>query len=213
MNETQVTMVGRLVTAVTRVMFEDGGIKASFRMASTERRFDRRQQQWVDGAQLFFTVVCWRNLAEHVLATLGVGDPVMVRGKIRARDYEKDGHVVSVVEIEANAVGPDLAWCTANVVRRKSRAMLAEPPADAEPVSPAEQVGGAQPGSAGRPFDTAAPVDADAALAAPDSEAEAPTGVGGATRWDSGPLVREYVEQRGGAQLAEPHRAEAAVGT
>ena len=44
MYETTVTLLGRLATTVTQVTFNDGGLKASFRLASTERRFDRDQQ-------------------------------------------------------------------------------------------------------------------------------------------------------------------------
>ena len=50
MYETTVTVLGRVATTVTQVTFNDGGLKASFRLASTERRFDRDQQTWVDGA-------------------------------------------------------------------------------------------------------------------------------------------------------------------
>jgi single-strand DNA-binding protein len=118
MYETTVTLLGRLATTVTQVTFNDGGLKASFRLASTERRFDRGQQTWVDGAQLFLSVVCWRSLADRVVATLRVGDPVIVRGRLRSREYEKDGQVHRIVEVEATSIGPDLARCAAAVVRR-----------------------------------------------------------------------------------------------
>jgi single-strand DNA-binding protein len=119
MYETAVTLLGRLATTVTSVTFNDGGLKASFRLASTERRFDRAQQAWIDGPQLFLSVVCWRSLADRVVATLRVGDPVIVRGKLRAREYEKDGQVHRIVEVEATSVGPDLARCSAAVLRRE----------------------------------------------------------------------------------------------
>ena len=122
MYETTLTVLGRVATAVTQVTFNDGGLKASFRLASRERRFDRDQQTWVDGAQLFLGVVCWRNLADRVVATLRVGDPVIVRGKLRAREYEKDGQARTVLEVEATSVGPDLARCAATVVRRDAEA-------------------------------------------------------------------------------------------
>ena len=127
MYETTLTVLGRVATTVTQVTFNDGGLKASFRLASRERRFDRDQQTWVDGAQLFLGVVCWRNLADRVVATLRVGDPVIVRGKLRTREYEKDGQVHSVMEVEATSIGPDLARCSASVLRRD-----AEPPGEGD---------------------------------------------------------------------------------
>ena len=39
---------------------------------------------------------------DRVVATLRVGDPVIVRGKLRAREYEKDGQAHSVMEVEAH---------------------------------------------------------------------------------------------------------------
>jgi single-strand DNA-binding protein len=118
MYETNLTVLGRVATTVTQVTFNDGGLKASFRLASSERRFDRDRQTWVDGAQLFLGVVCWRNLADRVVATLRVGDPVIVRGKLRTREYEKDGQMHTVMEVEASSIGPDLARCSASVLRR-----------------------------------------------------------------------------------------------
>ena len=127
MYETTLTVLGRVATTVTQVTFNDGGLKASFRLASRERRFDRDQQTWVDGAQLFLGVVCWRNLADRVVATLRVGDPVIVRGKLRTREYEKAGQVHSVMEVEATSIGPDLARCSASVLRRD-----VEPPGEGD---------------------------------------------------------------------------------
>jgi single-strand DNA-binding protein len=135
MYETMMTMTGRLATTVTRVEFKDGGIKATFRLANTERRFDRGSQQWVDGARLFLTVVCWRSLAEHVATALSVGDPVIIQGRLREREYEKDGRVHSVLEIEATSIGPDLARCTATVARRSTQSSAPAPRVD-EPSNP-----------------------------------------------------------------------------
>ncbi len=139
MYETTVTLQGRLATTVTQVTFNDGGLKASFRIASTERRFDRGQQTWVDGAQLFLGVVCWRSLADRVVATLRVGDPVIVRGRLRTREYEKDGQVHRIAEVEATSIGPDLARCSAMVLRR-----------DGEPAGESDgsrvQISGEEPG-------------------------------------------------------------------
>jgi single-strand DNA-binding protein len=184
MYETTMTMVGRLATAVTRVDFKDGGVKATFRLASTERRFDRGSQQWVDGSRLFLTVVCWRALAEHVLATLTVGDPVIVQGKLREREYEKDGRVHSVIEIDAATVGPDLARCSAAVARRSAQPAAVAPGPDGE--------AGTSPDGA---------VQARPADVAPGEPSE----------WDARPLVPEYVDADGGAASEAPRRDEAAV--
>ncbi|HEY7101564.1 MAG TPA: single-stranded DNA-binding protein [Mycobacteriales bacterium] len=108
----------------------------SFRIASTSRRFDRDSQRWIDSAQLFLGVTCWRELAGNAAASLRRGDPVIVSGKLSTRTYEKDGQNRSVCELEALAVGPDLARGTA-VFRRTPRS--AEEPAGATADPAAEE--------------------------------------------------------------------------
>jgi single-strand DNA-binding protein len=91
----------------------------NFRVASNERRFDKTSETWVDGESLYLSVNCWRRLAENA-ASLVKGDPVIVSGKLRTREWTTEqGERRSAVELEANAVGPDLARCAATV--RKQR--------------------------------------------------------------------------------------------
>ncbi len=91
MYETIVTAVGRVATTVATHRFGDGAAKASFRLACTERRRDWGTGNWVDGETLFITVICWRALAENVEASLRLGDPVVVRGRMRTRAFETEG--------------------------------------------------------------------------------------------------------------------------
>lgn len=128
------TMTGRLVDWPQRWDFDDGGLKATFRLARSERRLDG-ERGWVDGPTLYLSVSCRRVIAERVLATLKKGDPVIVRGRLRTREWDKDGRHHSVIELDANAVGPDLALCSATVLRKPSAAP--GPDAVTEPGAPA----------------------------------------------------------------------------
>lgn len=120
MNETTVTLVGNLVDD-PRMRTTEGGIEVTgFRVASTARRFDRETRRWIDSASLFLSVTCWRSLAGNAVASLRKGDPVVVTGRLSTRTYEKDGQTRSVCELEALAIGPDLARGTA-VFRRSPR--------------------------------------------------------------------------------------------
>jgi single-strand DNA-binding protein len=132
LNETFVTVVGNLVDDPKLRTIEAGQDVAGFRIASTSRRFDRDSQRWVDSGQLFLGVSCWRDLAANAAASLRKGDPVIVSGKLSTRTYEKDGQSRSVCELEALAIGPDLARGTA-VFRRSPRS--AEEPAGVPAVS------------------------------------------------------------------------------
>jgi single-strand DNA-binding protein len=120
MRQTPVTVVGTLVSDVRpRRVGPDGTLVLNFRVACTERRLDKTSESWVDGESLYLSVKCWRRLAENA-ASLVKGDPVIVSGKLRTREWTTEqGERRSVVELEANAIGPDLARCAATV--RKQR--------------------------------------------------------------------------------------------
>jgi single-strand DNA-binding protein len=117
MNETIVTAVGRVATTVSSHRFGDGAVKASFRLVCNERRREWGSGKWVDGEALYISVTCWRALAENVQHSLHIGDPVVVRGRMYTRQYETEGRRASVVELDASAIGPDLARCTTVVTR------------------------------------------------------------------------------------------------
>jgi single-strand DNA-binding protein len=108
-NETTVTVVGNLVDDPTLRQTESGVEVAGFRVASTSRRYDRESGRWVDAGTLFLPVSCWRSLAANVGASLGKGDPVIVTGRLFTRTYERDGQTRTSYDLEALAVGPDLA--------------------------------------------------------------------------------------------------------
>ncbi len=115
MNETNVTLVGTVITDLRQRHTGEGARFVKFRMASNERRFDRVSQEWVDGDSLYVNVTCWRRLVKGVGAALGKGDPVIVVGRLYTREWEQDGHRRSSIEMDATAVGPDLARCIATI--------------------------------------------------------------------------------------------------
>lgn len=119
MYETPVTIVGTVVRELRgRRVGDDAALVVNFRMAANERRFDKVAGRWVDGDTLYISVTCWRRLAENVVACLAKGDPVVVSGKLKHREYEgKEGETRSVIEMEASAVGPDLARCGVDLRR------------------------------------------------------------------------------------------------
>lgn len=118
MFETNLTVVGKVVTEIVRHTFSSGDRKTSFRMMARERRFDKEAQDWVDGDRVFVQVNCWRRLAEGASASLVKGDHVVVTGRFYIREYTTEGgERRTSAEIDAQALGPDLAWCTVVVER------------------------------------------------------------------------------------------------
>ncbi|MDP9397056.1 MAG: single-stranded DNA-binding protein, partial [Actinomycetota bacterium] len=101
MNEGRVTVSGNVVTELRHVETQDGVHITSFRLASTPRRKDKRTQQWVDGATSYYTVTCWRHLAQNVAVSVRRGDPVVVTGDLRVREWATDERSGTNVEIDA----------------------------------------------------------------------------------------------------------------
>ncbi|MFC0547730.1 single-stranded DNA-binding protein [Kutzneria chonburiensis] len=117
MYETAVTVVGNVATDVVLRQLQDGIPVASFGVVSNPSRFDTKTQSWVDGNKLFVWVSGWRRLANGAAASLKKGDPVIVTGKLRVDQYEKDGEKRTLVKVDASAIGPNLAFCTAEARR------------------------------------------------------------------------------------------------
>ncbi|MER5882576.1 single-stranded DNA-binding protein [Streptomyces sp. NPDC001941] len=118
-NDTLVTVVGNVATAVEYKETASGGA-ARFRFAVTPRKWDREQGAWVDGHTSFYTVWAWRALGANLAASVSVGEPLVVHGRLRVREDEREGVRKIFVDIDAVAVGHDLSRGTA-AFRRVSK--------------------------------------------------------------------------------------------
>jgi len=84
---------------------------ATIRVGSTPRKLNRETGEWQDGEPSYYTVKCWRRLAENVSGSLRKGDMVFIRGKVYTHRWLDDQqHVRTEVQIEADTVGHDLAF-------------------------------------------------------------------------------------------------------
>jgi single-strand DNA-binding protein len=120
MFDTYVTIVGNVLTAPEWRKTSQNTLVANFKVASTARRLDRESGQWVDGNSLRVRVNCWRKLAEGVGASVGVGDPVVVFGRMYTRDWtDEAGNHRTLYEMEAVAVGHDLSRGRARFLRNR----------------------------------------------------------------------------------------------
>ena len=116
MADTFTTITGNLTDAPELRFTPNGAAVASFRVAVTPRVKDG--DAWKDGDTSFFRVNAWRQLAEHATDSLSKGDRVIVLGRLKARSWETpEGERRTVVEIEADEIGPSLRWATAKPQR------------------------------------------------------------------------------------------------
>jgi single-strand DNA-binding protein len=110
MTEASVSFAGNL-TEDPEVRHTEGGIaRAMFRVAVSGRREQEAS---------FFTVVVWRDQAEHTVESLAKGcRRVVVVGRLQQRSWTaEDGGARSVVEVVAEELGASLRWATATTTR------------------------------------------------------------------------------------------------
>ncbi|WP_128978866.1 single-stranded DNA-binding protein [Streptomyces roseicoloratus] len=112
MNDTTVTLVGNVATNVEYRETVAGGV-ARFRFAVTARRWDRERAVWTDGPTSFYTVSAWRSLGANLAASVSVGEPLVVHGRLKVREEELEGRRKTFVDVQAVAVGHDLTRGTA----------------------------------------------------------------------------------------------------
>ncbi|MFJ8625161.1 single-stranded DNA-binding protein [Kitasatospora sp. NPDC093550] len=108
MSETHVTVLGNVATEVSYGETAGGVPMAHFRLGCTERRYDRQRECWVDGETQWVTVTAWRALAVNLIGSLAKGDPVLVSGRLRVREWTEGEVKRTRVEIDARSVGHDL---------------------------------------------------------------------------------------------------------
>jgi single-strand DNA-binding protein len=109
MTEASASFAGNL-TDDPEVRYTEGGIaRTVFRVAVS----GRREQE-----PSFFTVIVWRDQAEHVAESLSKGSRVVVVGRLQQRSWTaEDGSARSSVEVVAEELGPSLRWATAKPAR------------------------------------------------------------------------------------------------
>ncbi|UPK76374.1 single-stranded DNA-binding protein [Nocardioidaceae bacterium SCSIO 66511] len=121
MHEAQVTITGYVGTTVDfRSSSGNGNDRAVFRLGSTSR-FKDREGQWRDRETVWMTVKAWRSLAQNVAASVRLGEPVIVVGRLRTERWKgDDGHDRYRDVLEATNVAHDLNRGTA-AFRRNDR--------------------------------------------------------------------------------------------
>ena len=116
--ETVITVIGNLVQDPELRFTPSGAGVCNFVVASTPRSFDKQSGEWKDGEPLFLRCNIWRQAAENVAESLTRGARVMVTGRLKQRSFEtKEGEKRTVVELDADEVGPSLKYATAKVAK------------------------------------------------------------------------------------------------
>ncbi|MCU1408485.1 MAG: single-stranded DNA-binding protein [Microbacteriaceae bacterium] len=116
--DTIITVVGNLTSDPELRYTQNGLAVANFTIASTPKVLDKQSNEWKDGDALFLRASAWREFAEHIAGSLVKGSRVIAQGRLKQRSYEtKEGEKRTSMELEIDAIGPDLRYATASVTR------------------------------------------------------------------------------------------------
>lgn len=132
-----ITLTGLVATPPRHLVTSEGLPITSFRLASSQRRFDRSQEKWVDGDTNWYTVTAFRQLALNSNASLEKGHRVIVSGRLKIREWQNGEKSGTTIEIDADSIGHDLTWGTAAFTRSVSAASVA-------PADPADEAAAAE---------------------------------------------------------------------
>jgi single-strand DNA-binding protein len=95
------------------------------RLATTPRV--KVGDSYFDKETIWFTLSCWREVGEHVAASLKKGDRVVVQGRLNQETYaRKDGTSGVKLVVKVEAIGPDLRRCPMELKRPVRVASSAE---------------------------------------------------------------------------------------
>ena len=98
-----VTLEGRVVGDVQFKFTDDGMPVARFRMVCVDRK--QVDGQWIDGAEFWITVSCFRRLAENVADSVKDKQQVLVLGKLSTSEwFDTDGSKRSAPKVVATNV-------------------------------------------------------------------------------------------------------------
>ena len=114
---TTITLLGRLGNEPELRIGQSGTPVTKLNVVTSGRK--NVDGKWIDVDTTWWTVVCFRQLAERVAETLHKGTAVIVHGTARQVEWEHDGQKRSRIEVTATTIGPDLRWAdTGNRIDR-----------------------------------------------------------------------------------------------
>lgn len=126
MADSTVTIIGNIIRDPELRYTPGGSGVVTFGVAVNKRY--QKNGEWTEETS-FFNVSAWGQLGENVAASVSKGDRVIVTGELKQRSYEtKEGEKRSVVEINAQGIGPDLRWAEAKVQKIKTESPKANYP-------------------------------------------------------------------------------------
>lgn len=82
----------------------------NFRLVSSLRRFDRAKGEWIEYGANWYSIGSYRHLAENVGESIHKGDRVIVRGRLKLREWDTSSGRGWSADVDAESIGHDLRW-------------------------------------------------------------------------------------------------------
>ena len=99
----KVILLGR-VGKDPEIQHFDGGNKASFSVATTERGFTTRDGKEIPEKTEWHNIVCWKGLSTIAERFVKKGDLIYLEGKITTRSWDSDNGKKYITEIVADNI-------------------------------------------------------------------------------------------------------------
>lgn len=112
-NEPVTTLIGNVGGDPDLRFLPSGVPVCNFSVGATPRVKDG--DRWVDGETMWVRCAAWRQLAENVAESIVRGTRVVVTGRLKVRTFEQDGTKRTSIEMDVDAIGPELTFATAKV--------------------------------------------------------------------------------------------------
>lgn len=113
-----ITLVGTVGT-VPRHYYTANEVEAtSFRLVTNNRKFNDATGQWEDGNPCWYTVKAYRGTGRNAHASIELGQRIVVYGALRVSQWKReDGTTSTLVQVDADALGHNLAFGTTRFMR------------------------------------------------------------------------------------------------
>ncbi|WES65264.1 single-stranded DNA-binding protein [Microbacter sp. GSS18] len=167
MTTEMITFTGRIGTTPTQRVIAGGITVTTFRVGCSRGKRDAQTGQWSDDGTSWYTVSAYRRLGEFAAASLRTGEPVLVTGRLKIRQWENASAKGIAVDVDADAIGHDLNWGTSAFVKPdRADASTGARESERQPPPAPDDQQWARPGEDTPPADTWA----TAGIPTPDGE-------------------------------------------
>lgn len=138
--------LGRLTDDPQLRFTPSGKAVVKVRLAFNSRRKNPQTQEWEDGDVFFVDGTAWDREAENIAESLEKGHEVFVTGRMKTRQYEKDGQKRFATDLMIDAIAPSLKFATAKVEKNAREGNGGGRSAAGDPWAAAPAPGGARTG-------------------------------------------------------------------